>query len=338
MDNARKIALPQSAIPCLTAIILSIGQDGFFWPLAIPVFLGVCAAHLGMNLADDYFDYLKGLPSGEIRSSLVAEGSVRARMDKCQYILSGAATEKDLRKAMILFLGFAALMGLAAVIFQMLTNGPASALAVAAYAFAGLFIGLQYSGAPMRLGYHGLGELVIGVVFGPLNMMGAAAAVTGAAFRPDLFILSIGIGCLVTNIVFAHSVMEAAADKRLGKRTFAHLLGGKTSQITALAVFTLVPFICLICNVFLYGWSHWYLLTLVSLPLSVCFLSSTWRFINNLPCDDTPRWWMGPMGNWNEYVKAGVDWFLFRWLMARNINTFFCLVVIIVFIINSIVK
>lgn len=43
MDNARKIALPQSAIPCLTAIILSIGQDGFFWPLAIPVFLGVSA-------------------------------------------------------------------------------------------------------------------------------------------------------------------------------------------------------------------------------------------------------------------------------------------------------
>ena len=31
---------------------------------------------------------------------------------------------------------------------------------------------------------------------------------------------------------FVHSVMEAAADKRLGKRTFAHLLGGKTSQIT----------------------------------------------------------------------------------------------------------
>ena len=91
-------------------------------------------------------------------------------------------------------------------------------------------------------------------------------------------------------------------------------------------------------TLFLYGWSHWYLLTLVSLPLSVCFLCSTWRFINNLPCDDTPRWWMGSMGNWNEYVKAGVDWFLFRWLMARNINTFFCLVVIIVFIINSIVK
>ena len=55
MDNARKIALPQSAIPCLTAIVLSISQDGFFWPLAIPVFLGGCAAQLGMNLEDDLF-------------------------------------------------------------------------------------------------------------------------------------------------------------------------------------------------------------------------------------------------------------------------------------------
>ena len=55
----------------------------------------------------------------------------------------------------------------------------------------------------------------------------------------------------------------------------------------------------------MYKRQHWYLLTLVSLPLAVCVLSSTWRFINNMPFDDTPRWWMGPMGNWNEYVKAG---------------------------------
>jgi len=60
MNNARKIALPQSVLPCITAIVLSIGQDGFVWPLIIPILLGVCAAHLGMNLADDYFDYRKG--------------------------------------------------------------------------------------------------------------------------------------------------------------------------------------------------------------------------------------------------------------------------------------
>ncbi len=41
LDNSRKIALPQSALPCLTAIVLCIGQEGFVWWLALPVLLGV---------------------------------------------------------------------------------------------------------------------------------------------------------------------------------------------------------------------------------------------------------------------------------------------------------
>ena len=52
IKNARSISLPQSALPCLTAIVLCIGQEGFVWWLAFPIILGVCAVHLGMNLAD----------------------------------------------------------------------------------------------------------------------------------------------------------------------------------------------------------------------------------------------------------------------------------------------
>jgi len=334
MDNARKIALPQSAIPCITAIVLSIGQDGFVWQLAIPVLLGVCAAHLGMNLADDYFDYKKGMPSNEIRSTLIEEGSVRARMEKCHYLQSGEATEKDLIKAIAAFLGFAGLMGLVVVTVQIIVNGLGAGLAVAGYAVAGLIIGLQYSGKPLQLGYHGLGELVIGLMFGPLSMLGVGAALTGAAFRPDLFLLSIGIGCMVTNIVYVHSVMETEADRKLGKYTFAHLLGKHELQIGAIAVLAAVPFVCLVANIVFFGWSPWYLLTLATLPMSAYLVVSTYRFVNQIPQDDKPRWWMGPMGNWDEYVKYGMDWFLIRWLLARNIDTFFCLIVILVFVIG----
>ena len=80
--NARNIALPQSVLPCLTAIILCIGQEGFLWWLALPVLLGVCAAHLGMNLADDYFDYKH---DSRTRAD-ISSTSVRARMEKCHYL------------------------------------------------------------------------------------------------------------------------------------------------------------------------------------------------------------------------------------------------------------
>lgn len=337
MGNARKISLPQSAIPCITAIFLSMGSDSFTWYLALPVFLGVCAAHLGMNLADDYFDYKKGIPSNAIRSTLAAEGSVRARMEKCIYIQNGSATIEDLHKAMWAFLGFAGLMGLITVLTQWWVNGLESALAVVLYAVLGLILGLQYSGKPLQLGYHGLGELVIGIMFGPLNMLGVHAALTGQLISPDILIFSLGIGCMVTNIVYVHSVMETGADEKLGKFTFAHLLGSHKVQIAAIAVFAIAPFICLAANILHYDWSAWYLATLATVPMSVFLIISTYKFVNGIAQDDKPRWWMGPMGDWDGYVKVGMDWFLIRWLLARNIVTFFCLILIIVSIIKSII-
>lgn len=333
MENARKIALPQSALPCITAIVLSIGQEGFVWQLALPVLLGVCAAHLGMNLLDDYCDYRKGMPSKEIRSSLIAEGSVRARIEKCHYLQSGQATEKDLLRAILVFLGIAGLMGVVTLVWQLLAHGWSAALAVVLYAVLGLMLGVQYSGRPLQLGYHGLGELVIGLMFGPLLMLGVSAAMTGTLFRPDLFLLSIGVGCMVTNILYVHSVMEESADEKLGKFTFAHLLGNHKTQVVAIAVFAAVPFTCLIANIVFFDWSPWFLLTLATAPMSAFLVLSTHRFINHIPQDDKPRWWMGPMGKWDDYVKYGMDWFLIRWLLARNIDTFFCLIVIIVYVI-----
>ena len=47
----------QSLMPAILAVVLAIGAEGFNLALAILSCLGVACAHLGMNLADDYFDY-----------------------------------------------------------------------------------------------------------------------------------------------------------------------------------------------------------------------------------------------------------------------------------------
>lgn len=336
--NARNIALPQSALPCLTAIILCIGQDGFLWWLAFPVFFGICAAHLGMNLADDYFDFKH---DSRVRSDL-SSTSIRARMEKCHYLQREGeedtgerkATVSQLGWAVVAFLGFAALMGGIAFVAQWLIHGWQAAMGIIIYAVAGLIVGINYSGKPLELGYHGLGELVIGLMFGPLNMLGVQAALTGATFTWQMLCMSIGIGCMVTNIVYVHSVMEVNADAELGKMTFARLLGSKPAMITFIGIFAIVPFVMLGLGIVLGWWSPWYLLTLITLPMSIFLIHSTRLFAYGLPRNDTPRWWMGPMGDWDGYKKAGMDWFLFRWLLARNICTFFCLILMLVHLIS----
>ena len=339
--NARNIALPQSALPCLAAIILCIGQEGFLWWLAFPVFFGICAAHLGMNLADDYFDFKH---DSRIRSDL-SSTSIRARMEKCHYLLREGDTATGERKAtisqlgwaVVAFLGFAALMGGITFVAQWLIHGWRAAMGIVIYAVAGLIVGINYSGKPLELGYHGLGELVIGLMFGPLNMMGVQAALTGAPFTWQMLCISIGIGCMVTNIVYVHSVMEVDADAELGKMTFARLLKSKKAMIIFIGIFAIVPFVMLALGICLGWWSPWYLLTIATLPMSIFLIHSTRLFAYGLPRNDTPRWWMGPMGNWEGYKQAGMDWFLFRWLLARNICTFFCLILMVVHIVLRII-
>ena len=350
IKNARSISLPQSALPCLTAIVLCIGQEGFLSWLAVPIVLGICAAHLGMNLADDYFDYKH---DSRTRAD-ISSTSVRARMEKCHYLRQEGdeakgdearkATLSQLRWAIVGFLGFAALMGGMAFVAQWLVHGWQAAMGIVIYAVLGLIVGINYSGKPLELGYHGLGELVIGLMFGPLNMLGVQAALTGVPFSWQMLCMSVAIGCMVTNIVYVHSVMEVNADAELGKMTFARLLfeaqkrkgdeeKGKRRMIVYIGVFAMMPFVLLGLGIALDWWSPWYLLTLSTFPMSLFLIHSTRLFAYGLPRNDSPRWWMGPMGEWDKYVAAGIDWFLFRWLLARNICTFFCLVLMIVHIV-----
>ena len=330
IKNARSISLPQSALPCLTAIVLCIGQEGFLWWLALPILLGICSAHLGMNLADDYFDYKH---DSRTRAD-ISSTSVRARMEKCHYLGEGKATISQLGWAIVGFLAFAALMGATAFVAQWLIHGWQAAMGIVIYAVLGLFVGINYSGKPLELGYHGFGELVIGLMFGPLNMLGVQAALTGAPFSWQMLCMSVGIGCMVTNIVYVHSVMEVNADAELGKMTFARLLKNKAAMVIFIGFFAMMPFVMLSLGIAMGWWSAWYLLTLATLPMSIYLIHSTRLFAYGLPRNDTPYWWMGPMGEWDKYKAAGIDWFLYRWLLARNICTFFCLILMIVHLIQ----
>lgn len=328
--NARSIALPQSALPALLAISMCIGQDGFTWWLAVLAFFGVCIGHLGMNLADDYYDYRR---DSRIRSTL-SKTSIRARLDKCTYINNGDATIDDLRHAMIIFLAIAGGIGLICVFGQWWLHGEQAALWVIMYALLGLFVGINYSGGPLKLCMHGLGELVIGTMFGPLLMLGMQAAVCGTAFSWPMAVMSLAIGLLVTNIVYVHSVMETEADGELDKMTFARLFQSRTTQLVFVAIFALVPYALLITGSVLGWWSWWVMLTLLTLPMSIYLIYSLQRFVNGLPTNDTPRWWMGPMTEFEIFKETGMDWFLIRWLLARNIVMYWCLILIVVMIVT----
>jgi 1,4-dihydroxy-2-naphthoate octaprenyltransferase len=66
------------------------------------------------------------------------------------------------------------------------------------------------------------------------------------------------------------------------------------------------------------------------MPLSLWLVRSLKSYVNHEEVAVEIKPWMGPMGDFEAYKKAGVDWFLLRWLTARNIVTFFCTIIIVV--------
>lgn len=316
--NARPISLPQSMLPALTAVALSSGTGHFSWLAAIVSVLGVMFAHLGMNLLDDWFDYYKG--SGEARKKAASEG-FRGRMTKYPYLTSGEATPKQLLVAVCVFLGIAALMGCIVLAVR--------GWMILWWMLVGFIIGYSYSGGPLKLGFRGLGEMGIFIMFGPLMMTGVYYAITGEV-TPKIAWLSAAVGLLVTNIVYTHSVLDAVPDKKMGKFTMAHLMGSDKRMLALSYVLNLLPYILVTAGVILGQLHIAYLAVLLVLPVSVWLVKSLSCFVSHVDVPTVTKWWMGPMGDFDRFRKAGLDWFMLRWLVARNIVQFFCLIAAVV--------
>ena len=321
--NARPISLPQSMLPALTAVALSYGSSEFSWIAAMASIIGVGLLHLGLNLLDDWFDSRVG--SAEARQKVANEG-FRGRMIKSPYGTSGEATPKQLLAAVAVVLSAAALMGTIVIAIR--------GWMILGWVAAALVIGVSYSGGPLKLGFRGLGELVIFIMFGPLMMTGVYYAITGAVDWKISW-LSIAVGLLVTNIVYSHSVLDAVPDAKMGKRTMAHLMGTPKGQILLSALINILPYVMVVAAVLLGQMNAAYLAVLAVLPLSIWLIRSLNDYVNHKEVKIEIKPWMGPMGDFDAYRKAGVDWFLLRWLVARNIVQFFCMIVIVVnFIVN----
>ena len=316
--NARPISLPQSLLPAMTAIALSYGGDEFSWIAAVASLVGVAMLHLAMNLLDDWFDYKEG--SAEARLKVSNEG-FRGRMVKYPYLTSGEATSGQLLGASAVFFGIALLMGIVVIAVR--------GWNILYWMAAAMIIGVSYSGGPLKLGFRGLGEAVIFIMFGPLMMSGIYYAVTGD-FGWKILLLSTAVGLLVTNIVYSHSVLDSVPDMKMGKKTMAHLMGSEKGQIVFSAFLNVGPYLLVALGVAL-GILHWaYLAVLAVRPVSVWLVRSLDDFVMHREVPIEPKPWMGPMGNFDAYRKAGIDWFLLRWLTARNIVMMFCVVLIVV--------
>ena len=307
IQNARAYALPQSVLPALVAVFMAAGNDGFSIGLSIVAVFGVMLAHLSVNLFDDYFDYQ--FNSEEVRQQAASEG-LRARIAKSPYLTSGEVTPCKLFFVASLFA--LAAMSLGCIVF--IKRG----LTPLYIALAAGFLGFFYSGKPIRFCYHGLGELVTGLIFGPLLMAGVHYAACGT-LNAGVWVVSVAVGLWVVNILYTHSIMEISTDKKVGKKTLAEVLKTKPLQLAASAVFNFTPYILLLAALLFGHLKLLFAAIFLVLPRSIALFHLLWQFCYHPEREFKRKWWYGPIEHWDVISENHLEWFAIRWFLARNI-------------------
>jgi len=197
--------LTATAVPVAIGGGVSFYHGAFDITLLLLTFLGLALIHMGLNVANDYFDTLLGADPANRRPTPFSGGS--------RSILYGLISMSGARALYTALFASGSAIGL----YLALTRGLVPILGLTAL---GLFLAYFYTAPPLKLAYRGLGELAVGTGFGPVIVMGTYF-VQKQAFSVDALVASIPIGILIMLILYVNEIPDAEFDAIAGKR---HLL------------------------------------------------------------------------------------------------------------------
>lgn len=203
ISAARPRTLPASASPVIAASAYAFYAGTFHWVPAVLCLLFALLAQVASNMANDYFDYVKGSDKA-------------GRVGPRRAVASGDITPRAMLMGTFWVLGVACAVGLGLVFFagwQLIPIG----VIIAVFALA-------YTAGPYPLAYHGLGDVTVFLFFG-LVAVNMTYYVQALQFDADVFLLSIAMGLLSINILLVNNYRDMEEDAAANKRTTVVLFG-----------------------------------------------------------------------------------------------------------------
>lgn len=257
---ARPKTLPAAVAPVMVGSAMAAVHNSFALLPAMAALAVALLLQIGVNLANDYFDFIKGVDSDD-------------RLGPLRVTQSGLIPPARVRAAMSITLGLAGLPGL-----YLLYVGGWPVLVIGA---ASILAALAYSGGPYPLASNGLGDLFVFIFFGLVAVCGTYYVQT-LMLTATVVLIGADVGLLITAILVVNNLRDIASDSRTGKRTLAVRLGAGGTKLEfslLLAGAYCGPLVFWICGIF----SVWVLLPFVSAPLA-------WRLIRTIRrTSDGPR-------------------------------------------------
>ena len=241
---SRPKTLPAAVAPVLVGTALAYADGQFRLLPAVAAVLGALLLQIGSNLANDYFDFIKGADTED-------------RLGPQRAAASGLISLEALRMGMVVVFGAAILVG----IYLVIVGG----WPIVAIGIASIIAAIAYTGGPFPFGYHGLGEVFVFIFFG-LTAVCGTYYVQALTLTINVVLVAIPVGALITAILVVNNLRDIETDECAGKRTLAVMLGRDNTRREYLVLLVIAYLIAVVLLVT--QREGWLMLPWLTLPLA----------------------------------------------------------------------
>ena len=254
-------------VPVLLGSCLAWSEGVFYWGFFLLTFVGAICIQAASNMSNDYFDHLTGNDENNREltpfsggSRVIQDGTFGARqvlIVSTTLYLIGAAIGVYLAWAR----GWTVLwLGLIGTFLAFFHNAPPVNL---------------YSLAP------GLGELAVGLGFGPVAVLGAYYVQIQRLNLKALWV-SVPVGLLIAAVLYINEFPDYQADKAVGKKTLI-VVFGRERAVWGYIALLVVTYLLVVIGVALGILPLTTLLALLTLPLAYKSIQGALRFHSDTP-------------------------------------------------------
>ena len=210
----RPATLAAAVAPVLAGTAVAVHETGARPWAGVAALVIALALQVGVNLANDYSDFVRGADTPE-------------RIGPLRASASGIVAPERVRLAAIASFAVAGITGVAlslATDWRLIFVGAACLLAA-----------WLYTGGPRPYGYLGLGEVFVFIFFGLVATIGTVY-VQELRVTPLAVLAGCGIGFMATAILVLNNLRDIETDAAAGKRTLATRIGRAPTLILLLVL------------------------------------------------------------------------------------------------------
>lgn len=242
-----------------------VSVDWFYFALTM---LGGSLLHIGTNTSNDYFDHTSGTDEANYNYMVPFSGGSRS-------IQMGLISAKGMLYLSIITFALSGLIGIPLII--------KAGINILYLGFIGFLSGFFYTAPPFRFASRkGIGELLIGLNFGPLMVVGSFLVQTSGDLTHvfEAALAGIPIGLLVAAIVYVNQFPDHDGDKATGKNNLVVVFGPEKARI-GYVLLVVGAFVSIIVMALSGTFPMLSLMTLVTSIISVYTIRTLYKYYNN---------------------------------------------------------